>query len=45
MWADQRLSRARLLTTHYSVSEAGARLVQTVRVHRDWVARVGQVIS
>ena len=31
------------LATHYSASEAGARLVQTVRAHRDWVAGVGQV--
>ena len=27
----------------FSVSEAEARLVQTVRAHRDWVAGVGQV--
>ena len=37
MWAVQRLSRTRLLTTQ------SLRLVQTVRAHRDWVAGVGQV--
>ena len=42
----QRLSETynfMLVRSEAREAEAGARLVQTVRAHRDWVAGVGQV--